>query len=69
MYEWRIQIILKSGKELTVYYRGSERTSSGVFEKMFVGEVNTFNGFTNKEKTKNILVRIGEIAAVSIEAA
>jgi len=69
MYEWRIQIILKSGKEHTVYYRGSEKTSTGVFNRMFVGEANVFNGFANKERTKNIFVKIGEIAAVSIEAA
>ena len=69
MYEWKIDIILKSGKELTVYYKGQEKYSSDVVNNFFTGDVNTLTGFSNKDRTKNIFVRIGEVAAVSISAA
>ena len=69
MYEWKIDIILKSGKELTVYYKGQEKYSSDVADKFFTGNENTLNGFSNKDRTKNIFVKIGEVAAVSISAA
>ena len=69
MYEWKIDIILKSGKELTVYYRGYENSSGKVAEKTLTGDLNSLNGFSNKDRTKNILVKISEIAAASIEQA
>ena len=69
MYEWKIDIIFKSGKELSVYYKGQEKYYSDVANKFFTGDVNTFNGFSNKDRTKNIFVKIGEVAAVSISAA
>ena len=69
MYEWKIDIILNSGKELTVYYEGDEDNSGDVAKKLFTGDMNTLNGFSNKDRTKNIFVKIGEVAAVSISAA
>ena len=69
MYEWKIDIILNSGKELSVYYKGEEKYSYDVANKFFTGNINTLNGFGNKDRTKNIFVRIGEVAAVSISVA
>ena len=69
MYKWKIEIIFKSGKEITVYYSGYENDSGQVAEKMLAGNENTLNGFSNEDNTKNILVKIGEIAAASISAA
>ena len=66
MYNWKIEIILKSGKELTVYYRGVENNSTDVANKMLAGNENTMNGFSNEDGTKNVLVKINEIAAASI---
>lgn len=69
MYKWKIDIILKSGKELTVYYEGVESNSQAVAEKVLVGMANTLNGFSNKNGTKNIFINISEIASASISVA
>lgn len=69
MYKWKIEIILKSGKELTVYYEGVETNSNDVANKMLVGDVYSLRGFMNKDETKNVLVSVGEIAAASISVA
>lgn len=68
MYAWKIEFILKSGKELTVYYRGIEDNSDSVANKMLTGNENTINGFSNEDGTKNVFVKIGEIASASISA-
>lgn len=65
-YKWKIDIILKSGKELTVYYIGELNNSQSVAEMVLKGDANTFNGFSNIDKTENILIRVGEIATLSI---
>lgn len=69
MYKWKIDIILKSGKELTVYYQGDESNSHTVATTLLVGRENTLNGFGNKNGTANIFVNISEIACASISAA
>lgn len=70
MYKWKIDIILKSGKELTVYYAGEEDNSNGVANKVLKSTTaNTFNGFSNEDNTANILVCVGEIATISISVA
>lgn len=68
-YKWKIDIILKSGKELTVYYVGNENSSSEVANIVINGNDDTFNGFNNIDKSTNILVKVGEIAAMSISLA
>lgn len=69
MYKWKIEIILKSGKELTVYYVGNARSSETVAYTMLAGKENTLNGFSNEDGTKNIFVNISEIATASISIA
>lgn len=68
MYNWKMEIILNSGKELTVYYRGYENNSDEVARKMLTGNPNAMNGFNNDDGTKNVFVKIGEIASVSISS-
>lgn len=68
MYKWRIDIILKSGKEIAIYYKGYEATSDDVIKKVLKGDNNTFNGFSSEDETKNIFVKVGEIAVASISA-
>ena len=68
-YRWRIELILKSGKELTVYYENNENNSLAVAKEVLTGNENTLNGFGNEYGTKNIFVRIGEIASATISAA
>lgn len=69
MYKWKLEFILKSGKEVSVYYEGVENSSDAVAKKMLAGNENTINGFSNEDNTKNIFVKIGEIASASISIA
>lgn len=69
MNRWKIEIILNSGKELTVYYKGNETKSGYVANKMLTGSEGTINGFGNEDGTKNIFVKISEIASASISIA
>ena len=69
MYKWKIELIFKSGKELTVYYKGYENNSNAVANKMLTGNENTINGFSNENETKNVFVKIGEIESASISIA
>lgn len=69
MYKWKLEFILKSGKELTVYYKGYENNSTAVANKLLAGNENNMNGFNNEDETKNVFVKIGEIAAASISKA
>lgn len=69
MYKWKIEFILKSGKELTVYYKGYENNSTAVANKLLTGNENNMNGFGNEDETKNVFVKIGEVAAASISKA
>ena len=68
MNKWKIEFILKSGKEVTVYYKGYESNSTEVANKMLTGNENAMNGFSNEDGTKNVFVKIGEVAAASISA-
>ena len=69
MCKWKIDIILKSGKEITVYYNGNENTSHAVANTMLAGNESTMNGFSNIDCTENIFVKLGEIAVASISIA
>ena len=69
MYRWKIEIILKSGKELTVYYTSDENNSLAVANEILVGNNNTMNSFMSKDETKNIFVKIGEVASATISVA
>lgn len=69
MYNWKLEFILKCGKELTVYYKGAENNSGDVAIKTITGNENIMSGFMNEDGTKNIFVKIGEIASVSISKA
>lgn len=66
MYKWKIEIILKSGKELTVYDENELVDSGKVAERFFAGRDDEVVGFANKDRTKNILVRRSEIASMAI---
>lgn len=66
MYNWQVDIILKSGKQITVMYQGPEKNSGEVANKVMAGGMNNMNGFYDTTKTHNILVLVGEIAALDI---
>ena len=69
MYKWKIEFVLKSGKELTAYYKGTEDNTTDVANKILTGDDNSMNGFSDKDKTKHIFIKIGEIASASISIA
>lgn len=69
MYKWKIEIVLKSGKEITVYYHGDENNSNDVFGKVLAWPENSLNGFSNEDRTKNVFVKLGEIASAAISVA
>ena len=66
MNNWLVNITLKSGKELTVIYEGSETQSGEVANRVMAGGSLSMNGFYDTTKTHNILVLVGEIAALDI---
>ena len=66
MYNWLVVITLKSGKQIEVIYECNETNSGEVASKVMAGGPNTMNGFFDKTKTHNILVLVGEIAALDI---
>lgn len=66
MYKWKIEIILSSGRELTAYYKGDEISSGDVVNKIFTGNINNLVGLSNKDDTKNVFVKLGEIAAIVV---
>lgn len=66
MYRWNVEITLKSGKQISVMYEGREKNSGDVANKVMAGGTNSMNGFYDSTKTHNILVLVGEIAALDI---
>jgi hypothetical protein len=66
MYRWNVVITLKSGKEINVMYDGRENDSGEVAKKIMAGGVQSMNGFYDFTRTHNILVLVGEIAALDI---
>lgn len=66
MNTWKVEITLKSGKTLTVLYEGPETNSGKVAEVVMEGGSNHMNGFYDLTKKHNILVLVGEIAALDI---
>lgn len=66
MYRWNIDITLKSGKQISVVYEGKEQNSGDVANKVMAGGFNSMNGFYDSTRTHNILVLVGEIAALDI---
>jgi hypothetical protein len=68
MYRWKIEIVLNSGKELTVYYEGIEDNSDAVANTTLTGPPNNLSGFSNEDGTKNVFVKLGEVAYFAISA-
>lgn len=67
MFKWKIEVILKSGKELTMCYEGDENSSMDIGKKLLeVDNVSSIMGLCNKEKTTQFFVKVGEIASMAI---
>lgn len=66
MNNWLVIITLKSGKQVEVLYVGPETQSGDVANKVMAGGSTAMNGFYDTSKTHNVLVLVGEIAALDI---
>lgn len=67
MYEWKIIIILKSGREVVAYYKSDEEDDSQkVVEKLWFGNSNEVFSLSNGCGTENIFVLRREIATMII---
>ena len=69
MNKWKVEIILKSGKELTAYCTTEHDNSTKVAEMLIAGNQNETIGLNDKEKTKHIVIKKDEIAAIAISIA
>lgn len=68
MYKWEIKFVLKSGYELTVYYGGKEQTTDEVAEKLLTFNNKSFYGFADKSRTRNVFIKMDEVASASISS-
>lgn len=68
MYKWKIELILKSGKELTVYHESKTAKNSRITAEEILDDICRYTGFNNEDNTKVVLVKLDEIAAVTISA-
>ena len=67
MYEWNIDIYLKSGVKLECTYAGMEAVPQEVLTKTFSGKLLTdIVGFAGREGTREVYVVAGEVAAFDI---
>lgn len=67
MYNWNIDIWLKSGVKLECVYHGEEDTTTDVANKLFTGKpANEMVGINGRKHSHNVLILIGEVAAVDI---
>ena len=69
MYKWKIELILKSGKELTVYYKNDINNSLLIANEMLISNQNGMFSFMDKDETKHIFVKRSEIASAAISVA
>lgn len=68
MYRWRIDLILKSGKELTVYHESKTAKNSRIAAEEILDDICRYTGFNNEDDTKVILVKRDEIVTATISA-
>ena len=67
MYKWKIEVILKSGKELTAFYENDKDGSFEVGKALLSGNDNEIIACLNDEnKTKQIFIKQREIAAMIV---
>lgn len=66
-YIWNVDIVLKSGKELTMCWVGEETSAKEIGEKLLVtNNMNNMFSLCNLERTKQFFVRVGEVASMAI---
>lgn len=67
MYKWKLDFILKSGKELTAFYENDKDGSLNVGKELLEGEDDVIIGSLNdRNKTQQIFIRRGDIASMAV---
>lgn len=67
MYKWKIEFILKSGKELTAFYENDKDGSFEVGKELLNGKDNDIIGcFNDENKTKQFFIKRSEIASMIV---
>lgn len=67
MYTWQIDIWLKNGEKIKARYKGNETSSTEVVKRLFEGKLdNSWVGLIGETDSHNLIVKIGEIAAIDI---
>lgn len=70
MYKWKLDFILKSGKELTAFYENDKDGSFEVGKALLYGTDSGIIGCLNNEnKTKHIFIKQSEIASMTVSMA
>lgn len=67
MYNWKIDIYLKSGVKLACTYYGPAGNTTDVANSLFAGkQPNDMVGLGSREHNHNVFVLVGELAAFDI---
>lgn len=67
MYTWQIDIWLKSGEKIKARYKGDETNSTDIMNKLIHGKLdNDWLGLYGETDSHNVIVKLGEIAAIDI---
>ena len=65
-YWWKLEIFLKSGEKIEGYDKNEFDSSIDVAKKYLSGDDTSFIMLGDRPLTKSIIVRIGEISAMTI---
>ena len=67
-YKWKFEIILKSGKEIVGFDENKFENSYELVKEYLSGGDNSFISLGDCSRTKNLFVRLDEIAVMTISA-
>lgn len=66
MYKWKLTFLMKNGEYLHGTYEGVEKNSDAVAKVLLKGDIHTFTGCRGLKGDSNLLICVGEIAALDI---
>lgn len=66
MYKWKIDIVLKCGKEITGTHTGEEENSLDVAKVLFEGRPDDVIDLGDGQRTTQYFIKKGEIACMAI---
>lgn len=69
MHLWKVELLMSCGEYLTGYLECNHSDSASVARELMKGAPNTFNSIMNKEKTKQLLFKTGDVSVIMLSAA